>query len=233
MRAGPEETSCGLPEILIGSALALSALASVGPALVGAELADAAGEAHPAARPGLGVDIGARLIADKLSAKWGQPVVVENRPGGDGIVAISAFTGAKDDHIAADVADLVVHRASVTCTTSCPTIRASSRPIARMSNTIVGVAVPASSDDQDRQATWSTTRTRQSRQAELGDHHRHVRFRVRRLPEEGGHRDRQGALSRHGAGGDRSRRGPHPAHDVGRSRSCGRTCRPARSACSR
>src|SRR6476469_11225478 len=49
--------------------------------------------------PGSGVDISARLIADKLSAKWGQPVVVENRPGGDGIVGISAFVGAKDDHV--------------------------------------------------------------------------------------------------------------------------------------
>ena len=49
--------------------------------------------------PGSGVDIGARLIADKLSAKWGQPVVVENRPGGDGFVAISAFVGANDDHV--------------------------------------------------------------------------------------------------------------------------------------
>ena len=48
--------------------------------------------------PGSGVDITARLIADKLSAKWGKPVVVENKPGGDAIVAITAFTGANDDH---------------------------------------------------------------------------------------------------------------------------------------
>ncbi len=48
--------------------------------------------------PGSGADIGARLIAEKLTAKWGQPIVVENRPGGDGFVAITAFLGARDDH---------------------------------------------------------------------------------------------------------------------------------------
>src|SRR3954465_11738913 len=49
--------------------------------------------------PGSGVDIGARLIAEKLAAKWGHPGVVEKRPGGDGIAALRAFTGAKDDHV--------------------------------------------------------------------------------------------------------------------------------------
>src|SRR4029434_3123750 len=46
--------------------------------------------------PGSGVDITARLLADKLAAKWGQPVVVENRPGGDAFVAITAVLGAQD-----------------------------------------------------------------------------------------------------------------------------------------
>src|SRR5262249_31447750 len=49
--------------------------------------------------PGSGVDIGSRLFADRLSAKWGQPVVVENRPGGDGVVAVGTFVSAHDDHI--------------------------------------------------------------------------------------------------------------------------------------
>lgn len=44
-------------------------------------------------------DLSARLFAERLSARWGQPVLVENRPGGDSIVAISAFVGAKDDHV--------------------------------------------------------------------------------------------------------------------------------------
>jgi tripartite-type tricarboxylate transporter receptor subunit TctC len=48
--------------------------------------------------PASGTDITARLIADRLAARWGKPVVVENRPGGDGLVSITAFTGANDDH---------------------------------------------------------------------------------------------------------------------------------------
>src|SRR5262249_28148716 len=32
---------------------------------------------------GSGADIGARLLAERLTTRWNQPVVVENRPGGD------------------------------------------------------------------------------------------------------------------------------------------------------
>jgi tripartite-type tricarboxylate transporter receptor subunit TctC len=40
-----------------------------------------------------------RLVADKLSRMWGKPVVVENKPGGNGFIAIDAFKrGATDGH---------------------------------------------------------------------------------------------------------------------------------------
>ncbi|QGW82026.1 Bug family tripartite tricarboxylate transporter substrate binding protein [Variovorax paradoxus] len=40
-----------------------------------------------------------RLLADKLSRAWGKPVTVENRPGGNGFIAIDAFKrGAPDGH---------------------------------------------------------------------------------------------------------------------------------------
>lgn len=46
---------------------------------------------------GGGPDGIARLTADKLSRLWGQPVMVENRPGGNGFIAIDAWKrGAKD-----------------------------------------------------------------------------------------------------------------------------------------
>ena len=44
-------------------------------------------------------DTAARMFADGLSKLWGKPVVVENRPGGDGLVSLGAFAQAKDDHV--------------------------------------------------------------------------------------------------------------------------------------
>lgn len=48
--------------------------------------------------PGTGSDLAARLLAERLSQRWGQPVVVENRQGGDGIPAVTTFLAARDDH---------------------------------------------------------------------------------------------------------------------------------------
>src|SRR5258705_10861204 len=48
--------------------------------------------------PASGTDITARLVAERLAARWGKAAVIENRPGGDGLVAINAFIAANDDH---------------------------------------------------------------------------------------------------------------------------------------
>jgi tripartite-type tricarboxylate transporter receptor subunit TctC len=48
---------------------------------------------------GSATDAAARLMSDKLSARWGKPVVVENKPGADGLLAIGAFVSANDDHV--------------------------------------------------------------------------------------------------------------------------------------
>lgn len=47
--------------------------------------------------PGGPVDITARLIAEGLSEKWGEAVIVENRPGASGIISTSALARAKPD----------------------------------------------------------------------------------------------------------------------------------------
>src|SRR3569833_609302 len=48
--------------------------------------------------PGSGMDVAARLFAERLSQRWGQPVVVENRQGADGILAVQSFLTDRDNH---------------------------------------------------------------------------------------------------------------------------------------
>jgi tripartite-type tricarboxylate transporter receptor subunit TctC len=49
------------------------------------------------APPGGGVDIAARVIADRLQQKWNQPFVVENRPGAGGNIGAEAVAQAEPD----------------------------------------------------------------------------------------------------------------------------------------
>ena len=93
--------------------------------------------------PGSGVDITARLFADKLAAKWGQPVVVENRPGGDAIVAITAVIGAKDDHVLL-FAPTSTFTAHPYLHDKLPYDINDLVPVARVTNTLIGVGVPTS-----------------------------------------------------------------------------------------
>lgn len=92
--------------------------------------------------PGSGADIGARLVADRLAKRWSQPVVVENRPGGDGLVAIGAFVNARDDHIllfapsSSFTAHPFMHE-------NLPYKPEDLATIARVSNTVIALSVPA------------------------------------------------------------------------------------------
>ena len=47
---------------------------------------------------GAGPDAAMRLLAEQMGRKWGQPVVIDNRPGGNGFIAISAFRNAAPDN---------------------------------------------------------------------------------------------------------------------------------------
>jgi tripartite-type tricarboxylate transporter receptor subunit TctC len=95
--------------------------------------------------PGAGVDITARLFSDRLAKKWGQSVVVENRPGGDAIVAITAFITANDDHtlLFGPSGSFTAHPYTQQ---KVPYDVKELSTIARVTSTIVVVAVPASSN---------------------------------------------------------------------------------------
>src|SRR3954462_6211662 len=93
--------------------------------------------------PGSGTDIGARLVAEQLTRLWGQPVLVENRAGGDAIVGINAFITAHDNHTllymptSSFVAHPYLHD-------KLPYDPAELSPVARVSNTYVGLVVSPS-----------------------------------------------------------------------------------------
>ena len=93
--------------------------------------------------PASGTDVTARLLGDPLSKRWGQSVVVENRPGADGIVAISSFLTGRDDHT-------LLFTPTGTFTTH-PIFHAKLSydqrdlvPIARVTSTLISITVPSS-----------------------------------------------------------------------------------------
>src|SRR5262245_1079242 len=50
-----------------------------------------------ASAAGGGPDVIARVVAERLSRLWNQPVVILNRPGAGGLVAARAMSGASPD----------------------------------------------------------------------------------------------------------------------------------------
>ena len=93
---------------------------------------------------GSGVDVGARLLSDKLGAKWRQPLIVDNRPGGDAIIAMTAFLNANDDHtlLYCGTGSYTVHPYT---TANLPyNLNRDLAPIARVAETVMGFATPSS-----------------------------------------------------------------------------------------
>ena len=95
---------------------------------------------------GSATDAAARLIGERLSTRWGKPVVVENRPGGDGLVAITGFISAADDHVLlfASSASFLAHPYTQEKLTY--NLERDLLPIARVSHTVLSAAVPAATD---------------------------------------------------------------------------------------
>ena len=48
--------------------------------------------------PGSSLDLIVRLMSDKLAARWGQPVVIENKPGAGGMLGLDIAAKATDGH---------------------------------------------------------------------------------------------------------------------------------------
>ncbi len=73
--------------------------------LVGTPIAVLAGADYPnrtikivvPAPPGPVLDILPRIVAEKLAARWAQPVIVENRPGGANLIGTEAVMNAPPD----------------------------------------------------------------------------------------------------------------------------------------
>ena len=93
--------------------------------------------------PASGADVTARLLADHLSRRWGQAVVVENRPGADGIVGLTAFLSGSDDHVLlfTPTGTFTAHPFLHEKLAYNPSQLV---PIARVTNTLVTITVPTS-----------------------------------------------------------------------------------------
>jgi tripartite-type tricarboxylate transporter receptor subunit TctC len=98
--------------------------------------------------PGAGADIGARLIQERLQKRWGQPVVIENRPGGDSIIALQSVLGAPDDHTFywGPSGNFIAHPHIYQ---KLPYDPNDIIPIAQYSQTILAIAVPAAMNFKD------------------------------------------------------------------------------------
>ncbi|MBR0703797.1 tripartite tricarboxylate transporter substrate binding protein [Bradyrhizobium diazoefficiens] len=94
--------------------------------------------------PGSGGDVTARPFAERLAERWGKPVIVENRPGADGIIAATAVLNSNDGHTLLYTnggpltSNLLAHAGSL------PYNPDDLLPVAAAAEVYVAIAVPAS-----------------------------------------------------------------------------------------
>ena len=108
--------------------------------------------------PGSGIDVGARLGAEKLAARWAQPVVIENRPGGDGILAMTSFLNANDDHVLlfVGVGSYTVHPYMLEKTPY--DFKRDVLPVARIANTLMAVTLSSKDKETDLKSFMARAR---------------------------------------------------------------------------
>jgi tripartite-type tricarboxylate transporter receptor subunit TctC len=80
-------------------------LAASGAAAVGLRMTSSLAQTFPTKQvrvvtpfpAGAGPDAALRILSDRLSKGWSEPVIVDNRPGGNGFIAVSAFKQGSAD----------------------------------------------------------------------------------------------------------------------------------------
>lgn len=75
---------------LLATTLALCALQAAGPSLAASDFPSQPVKITVPFPPGGSADVFARIVGEGLSRKWGQAVVIENKPGAGGLVATGA-----------------------------------------------------------------------------------------------------------------------------------------------
>ena len=101
----------------------------------GAIMADTAGQVHPDARAGQRGRHWRPATGGPADQEMDQPIVIENRPGGDGILAINAFVGQDDPHPAVRASSSFIGHPYQH--DNLPYKPDDLAPIARVSNTVV------------------------------------------------------------------------------------------------
>jgi tripartite-type tricarboxylate transporter receptor subunit TctC len=93
---------------------------------------------------GSATDAAARLMSDKLAARWGKAVVIENKPGADGLLAINAFVSANDDHVLLYASSASFNAHPYIHEKLSYNLERDLLPIAQVTDTILTASVPAS-----------------------------------------------------------------------------------------